>query len=172
MRTILTIAFCLVMLQLTAGPGDAVMYKWVDPNGVVHFSDTPPPSDQEPETRETTIYKAPEPAPAQLKRQKASPSTSRKVESKKAAVRSRPKVGDNKVEIFTADWCGYCKKAIALLKANNIPFKQHDIEKDTGARKRMESLGGRGGVPFAIINGEKIHGFSVGTYNRVLGLSQ
>jgi hypothetical protein len=34
----------------------------------------------------------------------------------------------------------------------------------------MKALGGRGGVPFAIINDQKIYGFSEDTYKRVLGL--
>jgi glutaredoxin len=74
------------------------------------------------------------------------------------------------VEIYTTSWCGYCKKAIHFLRTNNIPFNQYDIEKDPRAAKRMKALGGRGGVPFAIINEHKLYGFSENSYKRVLGI--
>jgi glutaredoxin len=172
MRVLLAIAFCLIMLQITADPIGAVMYKWVDQNGVVHFSDTPPASDQEMETRATTTYTAPAQTPDRRRPEKASRPAPQKEDARKVTQRKVSKPGDNKVVIFTTTWCGYCKKAIALLNANHIPFKQYDIEKEAGAKKRMMALGGRGGVPFAIINGQKIYGFSEGTYKRVLGLAQ
>jgi glutaredoxin len=172
MRIIQAIAICLILLQITASPIGAVMYKWVDQNGVVHFSDTPPATDQELETRATTTYTAPAPAPERRKPEKAARPVPQKEDARKVTQRKVSKPGDNKVEIFTTTWCGYCKKAIALLKANHIPFKQHDIEKEAGTKKRMMAMGGRGGVPFAIINDQKIYGFSEGTYKRVLGLAQ
>jgi glutaredoxin len=171
MRTLLTIILLLVAVHMSALQAEAVMYKWVDSNGVVHFSDTPPASQQEMETRDTSQYREPEPKPASTKPKKvtqtapAKPDRKQMPRTKKASVRS-----NNKVEIFTTSWCGYCKKAIALLNAHGIKYKQHDIEKEPQARKKMKALGGRGGVPFAIINDQKIYGFSEDTYKRVLGL--
>jgi hypothetical protein len=34
----------------------------------------------------------------------------------------------------------------------------------------MKSLGGTGGVPFAIINGKKVYGFSTKSYKQAFGL--
>jgi glutaredoxin len=74
------------------------------------------------------------------------------------------------VEIFTTTWCPYCVKATSFLRANNIPFVEYDIEKDAQAAQRMQQLAGRGGVPFAIINGQQIRGWSEPAYKQALGL--
>jgi glutaredoxin len=74
------------------------------------------------------------------------------------------------VEIYVTSWCPYCTQAIRFLQNNNIPYVVYDIEKDSEAAKRKERLSPRKGVPFAIINGKKISGFSEQIYSRALGL--
>ena len=78
---------------------------------------------------------------------------------------------NNKVEIYTTSWCRYCKNAIAFLRSNRIDYTQYDIEKDPKAAAKMKALGGKGGVPFAIINEKKIYGFSAESYKQALGLN-
>jgi glutaredoxin len=77
-----------------------------------------------------------------------------------------------KVEIFITSWCPYCDQAIKFLKDNRIPYVAYDIEKDSKAAKRRDSLSPRQGVPFAIINGKKIYGYSAQVYSEALGLKQ
>ncbi len=74
----------------------------------------------------------------------------------------------NKVEIYTAVWCGACKKAKQWLRAKNIPFQEYDVEKNSNAALRMQKLGGGGGIPFAVINGTTIEGFSAHRYSSAL----
>ena len=74
------------------------------------------------------------------------------------------------VEIYVTDWCPYCAQAVKFLQANQIPYVAYDVEKDREAAERMRALSGRNGVPFAMINGRKVHGFSEETYAKVLGL--
>lgn len=45
----------------------------------------------------------------------------------------------------------------------------YDIEKDMAARRRMRSLGGTGGVPFARVNGTIVRGYNPAAYLRALG---
>jgi len=56
------------------------------------------------------------------------------------------------------------------LKANNIPYVAYDVEKDREAAARMKELSGRTGIPFAVINGKKIYGYSEKTYAKALGI--
>lgn len=72
------------------------------------------------------------------------------------------------VEIFTAPWCGYCKKAIAFLELNQVAYEEHDVSQSPAAALRQKMLGGGSGVPFAVINGEKISGWSQQAYARAL----
>ena len=74
----------------------------------------------------------------------------------------------NKVEIYTAVWCGACKKAKQWLRGKNIPFQEYDVENDADAALRMQKLGGGGGIPFAVINGSTIEGFSAYRYSSAL----
>lgn len=164
MKKTMTMALLLIAILFAAASALADMYKWVDEKGVVHFSDTPPKTEKDVETYETSTYQEPPPKPAGIESE-ATPSPT---PEKKAA--SEP-VRNNKVEIFTTSWCRYCKDAIAFLKANRIDYQQYDIEKDPQAAQRMRSLGGTGGVPFAVINGNKIYGYSAGSYKRALGLN-
>jgi hypothetical protein len=54
------------------------------------------------------------------------------------------------------------------MSSRGIPFTAYDIEKDAWAARRKGELDTRGGVPFAVINGQKIHGFSPEAYERAL----
>ncbi|MEZ5539728.1 MAG: DUF4124 domain-containing protein [Pseudomonadales bacterium] len=74
----------------------------------------------------------------------------------------------NKVEIYTAVWCGACKKAKQWLHEKNIPFQEYDVGYNQEAALRMKQLGGGGGIPFAIINGTAIEGFSSYRYASAL----
>jgi glutaredoxin len=71
-------------------------------------------------------------------------------------------------ELYVTDWCPYCSKAIKFLQANEVPYVVYDIEKDKQAAERKMRLSGRNGVPFAIINGNKVYGFSEYAYMAAL----
>jgi glutaredoxin len=74
------------------------------------------------------------------------------------------------VEIYITSWCRYCKEAIKFFQDNHISYVAYDIEKDSAAAKRKDRLSSRQGVPFAVINGKKIYGFSAQAYSQALGL--
>jgi len=74
----------------------------------------------------------------------------------------------HQVELYVTSWCPYCKQAIQFFRSRGIPFTVYDIEKDKGAAQRKNRLDSRGGVPFAVINGQAIHGFSAEAYERAL----
>ncbi len=77
---------------------------------------------------------------------------------------------NSRVEIYVTRWCPYCKKAINFLQSTGIPFAAYDIEKDAAAARRKNQLDSQKGVPFAIINGQPIHGFSEKNYLKALSL--
>lgn len=48
-----------------------------------------------------------------------------------------------KIEIYGAEWCGYCKQAVALCKSNAIEYDYIDID-DTANMRLLESrIGGK-----------------------------
>ncbi|MHB8810865.1 MAG: glutaredoxin domain-containing protein [Desulfobulbaceae bacterium] len=133
-----------ICLQVILPPASqAKLYTWTDRNGVVRRTYYPPPPDQ---VRQNT---APEAAPA-VQRQE------------------QRQVRSNQVELYVTSWCPYCKKAIRYFQDKGIAFTVYDIEKDPAAAKRKQSLDGRGGVPFAVINGTGVSGYAPDRYGQAL----
>lgn len=73
-----------------------------------------------------------------------------------------------KVELYITTWCPYCQRAMKFFESRGIPFTAYDIEKDPDAARRKNQLDSRRGVPFAVVNGVPIHGFSEQAYQRAL----
>ena len=73
-----------------------------------------------------------------------------------------------KVELYITTWCPYCQKAMKFFESRGISFTAYDIEKDQDAARRKNQLDSRRGVPFALINGIPIHGYSEQAYLRAL----
>ncbi len=73
-----------------------------------------------------------------------------------------------KVELYITSWCPYSKKAVNFFQSRGIPFVSYDIEKDESAARRKNQLDSKSGVPFAIVNGQKIHGYSEQAYQSAI----
>ena len=73
-----------------------------------------------------------------------------------------------KVELYVTDWCPYCKKAINFFTSKGITPQIFNIEKDPIALKRKNLLDPEPGVPFAVIDGTPVHGFSESYYQLIL----
>ena len=73
-----------------------------------------------------------------------------------------------KVELYTTSWCPYCQKARDFFRSRGIPFTEYDIEKDKSAAARKNRLDKKKGVPFVVINGRGIHGWSAAAYEKAL----
>ena len=51
------------------------------------------------------------------------------------------------VVVYSATWCGFCKKAKAWLKDNGVPFIERDVEKTPGAQAELDGKLKAAGVP-------------------------
>ena len=144
-----------LLLTLAAGAHAASFYKWQDASGQWHFSDqrpsgveaqtgnvrtTPPAADT------ATTNRDPAPSPAEPKRRT-----------------------NQRVVMYSTEWCGYCKKARAFFRKNRIAFSEYDIEKSAKAKRDHERNGG-GGVPLILVGKQKVRGFDQGRLTQLLGL--
>lgn len=155
---------------LTTLSVQADVYRWVDAQGVVHYSDKPPQAVKEDLQVETqpdappSTYQPPE---------LPGPSPSRETDNSAKPREPEPAVkvkAPPKVELYVTSWCKYCKKAQAFLRKNNIPFAVYDVEKDAEAAKRRRAIDPRTGVPLAVIDGKVLLGFSEAAYRYALDL--
>ncbi|HEY4222523.1 MAG TPA: glutaredoxin domain-containing protein [Myxococcota bacterium] len=68
------------------------------------------------------------------------------------------------VVVYSASWCGFCKKAKAWLKDNDVPFIDRDVEKTQGAQaeldEKLKKAGVQGGgIPVIDWSGTLVMGF-------------
>lgn len=130
----------IVMFACAAGTAGAQLYKWVDKDGKVTYSDVPPPKE------------------AKDVRQKGfgdnvTPSDDLPFSVKDAMKR-------NPVTLY-ANACGEpCDKARALLAARGVPFTDRNPETDQSAKDALQEAAGGLSVPTLVIGGRVIKGFA------------
>jgi alkyl hydroperoxide reductase subunit F len=81
----------------------------------------------------------------------------------------RPTV-DPDVQIYSLEWCPYCIKAKALLRAKDIPYRETDVTDDRESALEMIDRSGRNGVPQIFVNGEHVGGYGELAHFAATGL--
>lgn len=135
--------------QASAGPA---LYKSITPEGKVVYSDRPAAGATS--VRQMKIAHAPTTA--------LPPSAAEQLR-KLEALRPAPRETKGAV-LYTATWCGYCRKAKAYLAARGIAFREVDIETPDGLAAFARDGGGKG-VPVLVLGKTRIDGFSVEAYD-------
>ena len=158
------------VLALTSAPASAEIYRWVDDKGVAHFSDTPPPDSsnatEEEEASASDSNAQDSSAPAPQSQNSASKPDSMAILNK--SPEAPEAVKQPSVELYVTSWCAYCAKAKKFFRSKGIEFAVFDVEKDKNAARRMSALTSNRAVPFAVINGQKIQGYSEDAYRAAL----
>ena len=72
------------------------------------------------------------------------------------------------VIIYGTSHCPWCHKAREFLTANNVKFKDINVEEDEKAKKEMVKKSGQLGVPVIEINGKIIVGFDETAIKKAL----
>ena len=141
---ILILFFFMLVMQSS----HAQIYKWKDADGKVHFGDKKPTNEKSENIQlKINTYTSVTIDPAMLK--------------------STKKTNTNKnVTMYSAAWCGICKKAKKHFNKNNISFTEYDIDKDKAAKKRHKEMGATG-VPVIFIGNKRMNGFSAASFERI-----
>jgi glutaredoxin len=145
-----------LLLALLAFPLNAELYKWVDKNGVVNYSDIKPENIS---SKRIIIDEQPIAKP-KSKVIKFKPFLT-SIKTKENPLKPINK----KLVMYSASWCGYCKKARGYFYDNNIKFKEYDIETNPTAKRKYKNLGGSG-VPLIVMGNKKMQGFSEAQFKR------
>ena len=120
------------------------IYKWVDDQGKVHFTDDPP-DDTRAEEVELRI------------------NTYTSVEIKPLIERLGKK---DKVVMYSATWCGMCKKAKTYFRKNNIPYVSYDVEKSRIGKMDYKQLRANS-VPIIIVGNKRMNGFNAAQFDSL-----
>ncbi len=148
--------FLFILLLLTAGSAGAEIYKWVDESGYIHYTDTPPENQQQSLeiTGRISSYDSPEILPAEG----AATASSRSGADKSAK--------NKQVVMYSAEWCGVCKRAKQYFSEKNIRYTEYDIDKNSKAKADFDKLGARG-VPVILVGNRRMNGFSTGVFEQL-----
>jgi glutaredoxin len=146
MKAILVLA--LILLPLAADAQTNV-YRWVDKDGKVHFSDTPPP----PEVKIVT----------QKRVGGGGGDASNLPYATQVAMQKFP------VTIYTAPECGdLCNRGRDLLVRRGIPFSERDPQNKPADAAALKALIGSLEVPVLVIGESRVKGFEEGMWNSAL----
>jgi glutaredoxin len=140
----LTLFALTLMATVTA---QAQVYKWVDADGKVTYSDVPPPKNVG--KVETKSYSSSD-----------SPSVALPFELSKA-VKSMP------VVLYTSPKCIPCDDGRNFLKQNGIPFSEKTVTTNADQEK-LNSVSGGIQLPFLLIGRSKFTGFSFSDWRTSL----
>jgi glutaredoxin len=72
------------------------------------------------------------------------------------------------IEVYKADWCVQCQKAIQFFEHNELKFMVHDVEADWSLKDKARRLSGQTGIPVIVIDGTVTVGFSEEELSRRL----
>jgi glutaredoxin 3 len=63
-----------------------------------------------------------------------------------------------KVTIYTKSWCGYCHRALALLRRKGVPYDELDVTHDATLEQEMVRRSGNRSVPQIFIGDQPVGG--------------
>lgn len=124
----------------------AEIYKHVDANGKVTYSDQPP-SNQ------------PNAAKLKIRRTEVSSIAATHTLSKPGAETTAAAITPAKVVMYSASWCGVCREAKSYLARLRIPYEDIDVDTESGSA-RFAQMGGGSGVPVIWVGKQKTVGFT------------
>jgi glutaredoxin len=116
------------------------VYRWVDKDGKVQFSDSPPPADAKDATQRRLGGGGPEDAQLPYATQ---------VAAKR-----------NPVTLFTGTDCGdLCSQGRNLLSQRGIPFTERDAQNNATDREDLRKLFGTFEIPVLVVGENKMKGY-------------
>jgi glutaredoxin len=71
-------------------------------------------------------------------------------------------------QLFTAVWCGYCRKTKSYLAQRGVAYREHDIDTPDG-QLAFAQAGNASGIPLLLLGEQRVQGFSAAAYDALLG---
>ena len=144
---IVRLAISLVAMSL-ASTAVAQVYKWVDKDGKVHYTDSPPPLDAKKSEQKRFV-----------------PSV---IDTDKLPASVATAVKNNPVVLYTSDCGPICASARAYLDRRGIPATTRNPTTDPAAAEQLQKLAGGLNVPTLTIGSEVLKGYEENTWAAAL----
>ncbi|MBN1380797.1 MAG: glutaredoxin family protein [Deltaproteobacteria bacterium] len=141
----------MALFLVMTGMAYADYYTWEDENGVIQITDYPPPKTRK--SQNVKVHKAFDPSA---------------VGSKGQADKT---VKPPDIVLYTKNDCVDCDKAREFLQSANLVFTEYNMDTDEKAVEMRKTVDNGEEVPFAVIDNQRVYGFSETVYGRLLKMA-
>jgi len=139
-----------LLLGCVSATALAQTYRWVDKDGRVHYTDTPPPP-----TNTRSV-------------EKISTQSGTVSDSQPFAFSLQQAVKANPVKLYTFSGCSAaCSDAKALLAKRGVPYTEVSVD-SLDKREELKRVSGSNNVPVLVVGKTVKQGFEAGMYNAAL----
>lgn len=143
-------ALSLAWLAFASFAHASQFYKWTDDRGRIHYSDKPPPD------------RIADKLDIEVKSHTGPPKVSKFISAAPAS---------DAIIMYSAEWCGICRRAKAYMDSEGIEYTEYDIDKSSKGRREYTRLNGKG-VPLFLIGGQRMAGFSPSRLQALLAAAR
>lgn len=150
----LAAACCAISTPVTA----ETLYKTIGPDGRVEYTDRPPADGKAAKTLNFADLPA-TPLPDSVLRYREQ--LQKGMQNRLANAGKR-----GGVQLFSAAWCGYCRKAKSWLDGRGIAYTEIDIDTPDGGMAFAQA-GSASGIPLLLAGEQRVQGFSAAAYESV-----
>lgn len=138
-----------VALALASAAATAQTYRWVDKDGRVHYTDTPPPPSAARQVEKRTLQGS-------------------VVETSQLSYGLQQAVKTNPVTLYTYSGCKEaCANARKLLEKRGVPYKEFSVD-DPAKREELKRISGGNNVPVLVVGKTVKQGYEESMYNVAL----
>jgi glutaredoxin len=138
-----------LLLAALAAHAQTNVYRWVDKEGKVHFSDTPPPEEAK--------------SVSQKRMGGGYEDQSQLPYATQVAMKRNP------VTLYIANDCGTpCERGREMLSTRGIPFSVRNAQTSRADREALVKLAGSAEVPLLVVGENKLKGFDEDVWSSAL----
>lgn len=142
-------AWVALLLSSLHAQAQSTVYRWVDKDGKVHFSDAPPAADAKDVTQKQMGGGA--------------------VDESQLPYATQIAMQRNPVTLFTSNGCGdYCVQGRTLLSNRGIPFAERNAEVNPADAEALKKLIGELQVPVLVVGSSTLKGYDEGSWQSAL----
>lgn len=147
----------LLLLVITQASFSEI-YKWIDEDGNVKFSDKKPPGENKAKTIKLKINTVKVPKIY---------NTSLDDDYLSDQYRNKETLASNKkIIMYSASWCAVCQTAKKYFNSQGIAYQEYDVEKSAKGRKDFKRLNGKG-VPIILVGKKRMDGFDRSYFEKL-----